>query len=103
MPKLREPVIYGDATVRSNGIERSGDSLRDALNVVPFLDGVLYSPGTALTVGSNVIAHRLGRTPKGWILLRATGAATSLYEESRGDKYITLNSSGAAVPEIWFF
>lgn len=101
--KLRESVLFGESTQRNDSIERAASDIRDALNNNPFLNGVMYAPGTQMTVGNNVISHRLGRTPQGWIVTRVTGAATNLYEVSRNERTITLNASAAGVCEIWFF
>lgn len=86
-------------------LQRDLDKLVTALGTHPFLvtDGVLYAPGTALANGSNTIKHKLGREPRGWLVLRSTGAAAALYEVSKDDRVITLSSTGTPTVELWFF
>jgi hypothetical protein len=57
---------------------------------------------TTLTTGSNVINHRLGRKPVGWIIVD-TNAAVAVYRTSWDDLTITLNSSANASASIYIY
>jgi len=68
------------------------------------LDPVLASPitnpqilrGVVLSSGDNVINHKLGATPQGWII-SDINAAVSVYRNAPfNDLTLTLNSSGSA-------
>ncbi len=87
-------------------IQNATETQRRQLNNVPHTspDGHQHEHG-ALTAGDNIISHRLGRKPNGWLVLRATGAAPSLYEKiaDTTDKTITLVSANTASVVIWFF
>lgn len=85
--------------------QRELDQQREQLNRQPLTapDSRLYAPGTPLAVGDNRIAHKLGRKPKGYVVTRSTGGAADLYEVSRDDRFITLNSGNTATVEILFF
>ena len=53
--------------------------------------------------GSNVINHRLGRTPQGWIIID-TNAAITLYRSAAfNDLTLTLTSSGSGVISLMVF
>ncbi len=67
--------------------------------------GALYVSPAALST-TNVVPHRLGRKPRGWLVTRCTGAVNDLYEvaNSATDQFVTLNSAaGGQLVEIWFF
>ena len=106
--KLLEHVRGGVGDTLERAMEyvrREIDQLRDQLNRQPITapDSRLYAPGTPLVNGSNVIAHKLGRVPKGYVVTRAQGTAPVLYETARDDRFVTLSSTGTPTVEILFF
>lgn len=46
------------------------------------------------------LAHRLGRKPRGWIVSRALVAPVSLFEVSSDDRFLVLQSTGAAPSRV---
>lgn len=61
---------------------------------------ILQSIG--LSVGSNVIPHKLGQKLQGWFITDIN-AASSIYKTESNDKTITLNSSVACIANIFVF
>lgn len=82
------------------------DRIRDVgtvLDEIPILNGALVE-GISLTGSAdNVISHKLGRVPRGWIVTRAQTAVPLLYETARSDKAITLFAASSGTADIWFF
>lgn len=63
--------------------------------------------GTLLTdinlkSGSNVINHKLGRQPLGWIIVDQTASA-EIYRTAWSNLTLTLNSSATASVALWVF
>lgn len=57
---------------------------------------------TSLSVGSNVIPHKLGQKLQGWFITDIN-AASSIYKTESNDKTITLNSSVACIIDLFVF
>lgn len=78
----------------------------DPLVDLPLLQGVLLK-NVSLQSGANVVDHRLGRAPQGYLVTRVQGAATSLYDTQAANPrpQLTLNlvSSAAATVDLWVF
>lgn len=53
--------------------------------------------GIALQAGDNVINHRLGKLPQGWLISDLNAAAVIYRNAPFNDRTLTLNSSVAAV------
>lgn len=77
----------------------------------PILNSVLELPSSspsflsniAVTTGNNVINHRLGRNPVGYLVIDAD-AAVSIYRSAPfNDLTLTLNSSGNATISLMVF
>lgn len=72
--------------------ERYAQLLADVQRLLrdPMLRGLTLE-GLALVGGTNRIAHKLGRVPRGWFSTRTTGANTFHAREiARDDRYLTL-------------
>lgn len=70
------------------GLPTSSPSLLKGINVVS---------------GTNVINHRLGRTPQGWVICDIDGAITLHRSAAFNDLTLTLTSSGAATISLLIF
>jgi len=75
-----------------------------------FLDPVLKNPITSgvyvsvsLVTGANVINHKLGRTPQGWILTDIQGAQTVYRSAAFNDLTLTLTASGSVTISLYVF
>lgn len=75
------------------------------------LDQVLDAPQNkaillkdiSLVVGDNVINHRLGRKPQGWIIADIDGVASIYRSEAFTPLTLTLNSSAAVTVTLEVF
>ena len=60
-----------------------------------------------LQSGLNVVNHRLGRRPQGYIITRMTGAGATLYDTQtdnpRPELTLLLNASAAATVDLWIY
>lgn len=114
--KLREPTKQelGREPEKANlALQDSLQRVVTSLNRIPIVapDGVMWKSservsGGVLVSGNNVIQHRLGRKPQGWIVVRLIGAVGDIYEVAdSADQYnITLNTAtGGQSVQIWFF
>lgn len=74
------------------------------LQQVPFLTGV-FLEGVVLAGGANVINHRLGYTPKGYIVTKSSGSLVHSYPRMTAatTATMTLNVSAAATLDLWVF
>lgn len=72
----------------------------------PLLNGLML-PNVILAVGDNVINHRLGRTPQGYLITRYIGAATVIYDKQSTNKIpdltLVLNSTVATTVNLYVF
>lgn len=59
--------------------------------------------GIALIAGDNVINHRLGQTPQGYVIADLNAPATIYRNAAFNDKTLTLNSSAPAVVTLLVF
>lgn len=57
----------------------------------------------SLSVGDNVINHRLGRTPQGWKIIDINGVSDIYRSASLNDLTLTLNSSAAVTVSLEIF
>jgi hypothetical protein len=67
------------------------------------LNNSLLIPGVVLSVGDNVINHRLGRKLQGWMLVDINGAATIYRAAPKNNLTLTLNSSAAVTVDLVVF
>lgn len=79
-------------------------ALEFVINKVKFLDGV-YVPEVALTTSSSQIAHRLGRRPRGFLVLSVTpDAAVGLSTTQPTDSaFVALEASASCTADLWFW
>lgn len=73
----------------------------------PLLSLPLNSPsflkGINLATGVNVINHKLGRSPQGWIIVDSDASITAFRSAAFNDLTLTLTSSGIATVAIMVF
>lgn len=89
-------------------INRLQDNVADGFNPVlnsPILDSVIVS-NVVLSVGDNVVNHKLGRPPLGWIIIRKR-AAGNFYDKQDTNtipnRTIVINSDSAVTVDFYFF
>lgn len=83
--------------------ERYAQQLADMQRLLrlPFLRGVLHEDVTFAS-GDTDFAHGLGRAPRGWMVMRAIGAAPAVHERAGSDaRLLKLNVSVAATLTLW--
>lgn len=72
----------------------------------PINNGIIL-PSVSLTVGANVINHRLDRKLQGWVITRMRTNFSEIYDtqdtNNIPDKTLNLNSSAAVVVDILVF
>jgi hypothetical protein len=76
-------------------------NLVDQLNKKPIIDGILIER-LNISSGSNQIEHKLGRIPRGYIIVAST-AAVNVYNGSMGEYLIPLVSDASATISLWVF
>ena len=77
-------------------------SILDPLLAKPISNSLLLQ-NISLASGNNVINHKLGRTPQGWIVCDIN-AAVSVYRNAVFNPLtLTLNSSGTAICSLLVF
>lgn len=57
----------------------------------------------SLTTGENVINHKLGRTPQGWIIVDTNAAVNAFRSQPFNNLTLTLNSSANATVTLMVF
>lgn len=68
----------------------------------PFSSGV-YLKDLSLVSGSNVINHKLGRAPQGWIIIDIQAAQTLYRSAAFNDLTLTLTASGNVIASLYVF
>lgn len=72
----------------------------------PISNGILLK-SVILATGANVVNHKLGRKPQGWIITRYNGGTANLYDTQDNNQTpaLTLNltSSSAVSVDIYVF
>ena len=73
----------------------------------PIIAQPLNSPSMlkniSISTGSNVINHKLGRTPVGWLVIDVNAPITLYRSNELNDLTLTLTSSGAATVTLLVF
>jgi hypothetical protein len=67
------------------------------------LNGMVILPGLALASGVNVINHKLGRMPQGWVVLDTNAAQTVYRSAPFNDLTLSLTASGAVTITLGVF
>lgn len=82
----------------------AADDVRAAV-ALPFAGGRALSLSFTASPQTQTAAHRLGRTPSGWIVTRVTGGLSSLVETARDDLTISLQHTGGATVsvDVWVY
>ena len=106
-------VAFSQKVQRIEGLDRRTKLVQDniakvvdILSAIPILDGVLLSDvelsPTAPFITSTEVEHRLGRTPLGWFVT-AKDAQAVVWEVSRDDLFLGLNTSADVTIDLWVF
>lgn len=78
-----------------------------ASKINPLIDSPLSSPilltDIALTSGNNVINHKLGRQPQGWIITDINGVSSIYRNAPFNNLTLTLNSSNSVSVNLMVF
>lgn len=69
---------------------------------LPPNQGILLK-NVSITSGANVINHKLGRLPQGYIITDLNAAASIYRSADSTDLYLTLTSDNAALIALWVF
>lgn len=77
-------------------------SILDPLLARPLNDSNTLT-GIVLASGVNVINHKLGRKPQGWVITDTTTAITIFRSQPFNDLTLTLTASGAGVINLMVF
>ena len=94
--RVTAPITGNDATDRS--LRRVADELNHVLEN-PLLDGRQID-GIDLTTSTTKVSHKLGRVPRGWIVVR-TNANAVVYEAADPDqRFLPLTASAAVTVSI---
>jgi hypothetical protein len=64
------------------------------------LTGGVFISALFLSIGTNKVAHLLGRTPTRWAIMDLNASAT-IYRLSWDDKFLTLQSSTDCTVSLW--
>lgn len=68
----------------------------------PYLNGIVL-PSIELAVGNNVINHKLGRSPQGWVQADIDGTSTIYRSAPFNSLTLTLYSSAAVTVSLYVF
>lgn len=88
----------------SDELNKVQDNIEAALGPVlgsAIIDGVLLS-NVELQTGLNVVAHKLGREPRGWILV-SPQANESIWSSGQTRSTLLINASGPITSSFWVF
>lgn len=103
LPKAVHEISTGDA-----GVDRVQEELarktRDIEGACPLLRGV-HSDATLASGVPSVVSHKLGRQPKGWIVVDASGDVQDVQRTAWDAKTLTLLHAGAASlrVKVWVY
>jgi hypothetical protein len=95
---------YRKALVNDPEVRKVQDSIEPTIRDIvgkSILDGLLLED-ISLSSGSNIISHRLGRVPRGWIVVRKSSTAT-IYDNSIDEYYLNLTASAVCRVSLWVF
>lgn len=92
----------------NNVLDELQNNLEAALQALPnslILDGQLLE-GVVLGTTATLVAHKLGRLPNGWFVVRPPDVYVNSYREvSRNATHIEIdtNYAGSVVVDLWVF
>lgn len=94
--------IFQGGTPEFNLMQTQWASNLDPLLKNPMSNGNFVN-GVVLASGSNVINHKLGRTPQGWMITDRNGAATVYRSAAFNPLTLTLTASAAVTVTLYVF
>lgn len=87
-------------------LNRVQDNVVEGFKVLekfPFLNGILLE-NVVLSTGDNEMSHRLGKAPKGVIVVKSTGATSIYLKDSKiADRLMIVNSSADVTVNLFVF
>ena len=98
-PKFFRKVFNGDEsdrTLQTNVESAIGSAIRN-----PLLNGRLISD-VQLVSGDTKLEHKLARAPKGYLIVKRSNAST-IFDASSDDLFLTLTASGSVTVSLWIF
>lgn len=100
---VREPIVPRIGTLADveRAVRALEASVRELLRV-PVVQGTLLED-VPIGTSETVVAHRLGRAPRGWIVAGIDEAATLHESGARDAQVLRLTASAAAVVDLWVF
>lgn len=69
----------------------------------PLLDGILLENVDLANAVNTVINHKLGRQPRGWIVVDHAGTGTLIYRIAWNSSTLTLLAAAACTVSLWVF
>ena len=92
------PVNFDPSQLRQLGeVQRALDSVSSSP-----ISGAQMLQAVSLTTSPQMIAHKLGRTPRGWVVTGISGAA-NVWSTERTDRHISLQASAPVVVDLMVF
>lgn len=77
-------------------------SLLDPLLINP-LNNVIILKNVELASGNNIVSHKLGKKPQGWLIVDIDAASIIYRYQESTDVFLYLNSSAAATISLGVF
>lgn len=91
----------------SKASQRAQDSAESSLKSIlskEIIDGVLIEDVILVAGQDNLVAHKLGRTPRGYLVVRCSSQASVWDSEPvYPDKFLELQSSANIIVSLWIF
>lgn len=69
----------------------------------PLLGGLLVGPLTFASGSTQLVAHGLGRAPRGWLLVSPRGHAALSESDSPSGRHLALTSDADLTCSLWVF
>lgn len=96
---LRLEGIDSDLERVQNNIAKVVDSISE----IQILDGLFIKNVTLTPSSVNRVAHKLNRTPQGWIVIRRSSSG-NVWDNTAPDRtYLYLNASAVTEISLWVF
>ena len=105
MPGFRDFKKVANSNEDTSKLQERLQEFFSAIQNCDLIDGVLL-PNISLVSGSNTVSHKLGRTLRGWIIVR--NRADSRLWDTQDDnankaRTLLLSSSAATEVDLWVF
>lgn len=88
----------------SDELNKIQDNISYALDPIigsPIINGVLLK-NVVLKAGLNIVDHKLGRVPQGWIVV-SPQANESMWSSGQTGSSLLINASGPITSSFWVF